>query len=144
MRTKTLLLTLLLTAIGAVNLGAAATKLTVKMDATSPTMTIVPKGGETPIETGEPSTRIYEFDIDKGEYVLTAYGKDGETVSGTIEFKILGDSLEQQLTVLTNTLASMSLTLTKANMSSLPTARTARPSAEPSSSKFLATASNSN
>lgn len=105
MRTKTLLLTLLLTAIGAVNLGAAATKLTVKMDATSPTMTIVPKGGETPIETGEPSTRIYEFDIDKGEYVLTAYGKDGETVSGTIEFKILGDSLEQQLTVLTNTLA---------------------------------------
>lgn len=105
MRTRNLLLSLLMMAMGAVNLGATATRLTVKMDKTSPTMTIVPKGGETPLETGEPTTRIYEFDIDKGEYVLTAYGNDGKTVSGTIEFKILGDSLEQQLTVLTNTLA---------------------------------------
>lgn len=100
---KQLMCGLLLAAVGAGN--ADATKLTLKMDATSPTMTMIDKDGGKPVQTGEPASRVYQFQIDKGVYILTAYGKDGKTVSGTIELKISGDSIEQQLSVLTNTFA---------------------------------------
>lgn len=102
MRTNHLLLLLLLVVTGVGNLGA--TRLKVKMDRTSPTMTLIDKSSGSSVETGEPLSYMYEFDIEKGEYQLTGYNTKGD-ISGTIDFKISGDSLEQQITVLTNTLA---------------------------------------
>lgn len=105
MKSKHFKLLLLLLALGVCNIRAAVTRLTVKMDRTSPTMTLVEKNSSEPIATGTPSSMIYEFDVDPGDYLLTGYATDNKTVTGTIEFKIKGDSLRQQITVLTNTLA---------------------------------------
>lgn len=79
---------------------AAATPVKVTMNTTSPTMTLATADG-TPVETGEPASRVYNFDIPEGDYVLTAYATNGTTVNGTIKFNPAEIS---ELAVLTNTL----------------------------------------
>ncbi|MDE6397653.1 MAG: hypothetical protein K2K84_10320, partial [Muribaculaceae bacterium] len=95
----------LLSIITAVTLGASslwATKVTMKMNATSPTITMVSKTTGDTLDIGEPASRMYNFEAPSGDYIVTAYGTDNKTVNGTIEV-FVSDSLEQQITVLTNT-----------------------------------------
>ena len=67
---------------------AEAAQLTVTMSSTSPTMSLMAKADEKTVETGDPANYVYSFDATPGEYVLTAYAKDGTTVNGTIEISI--------------------------------------------------------
>ncbi len=101
MRQKVFLLTLLMMV--GVSMTSPATNLTVKMNTVSRTMTLTPKGSDTPVEAGTPSSYTYNFDVEGGDYLLTAYASDGTTVNGTIEVFVDGDSVAQQLTILTLT-----------------------------------------
>lgn len=96
----------LLSIITAVTVGVSslwATKVTMKMNATSPTITMVSKTTGDTIDIGEPASRMYNFETVSGDYIVTAYGTDNKTVNGTIEV-FVSDSLEQQITILTNTI----------------------------------------
>ncbi|MCM1224360.1 MAG: hypothetical protein NC548_58920, partial [Lachnospiraceae bacterium] len=101
MKLKSLALSLL--ALGGICLTTHATNLTVKMNAVSTTMTLAPLSGGNPVDAGSPTNNIYKFDVEGGDYLLTAYAKDGATVNGTIEINVDPDSVAQQITVLTLT-----------------------------------------
>lgn len=102
MKFKTLILGL--TALCCSSFSASAVDLTVKMNRTSATMTMVSKATGETIETGEPANMIYNFQAQPGEYIITGYEtKSGNTFNnGTIEVCV-GDSVTQQITVLTLT-----------------------------------------
>lgn len=87
---------------GFCGLTADAVPVSVTMNAVSTTMTLSVKGSGQTVEVGEPTKSVYTFDVPAGDYVLTGYGKDGETVNGTIEITVL-DTEEQEFKVLTNT-----------------------------------------
>lgn len=78
------------------------TKVTMKMNPTSPTITVVSKTTGDTLDIGEPTSRMYNFEAPSGDYIVTAYGTDNKTVNGTIEV-FVSDSLEHQFTILTNT-----------------------------------------
>ena len=80
-----------------------ATNVIVKMNATSPWMTLVNKSTGNTVEVGEAVSRTYTFDAPEGVYVLTALAKDSVTVNGTIELNVCEDSVQQEFSVLTNT-----------------------------------------
>lgn len=88
---------------GFCGLAADAVPVSVTMNAVSTTMTLSVKDSGEAIEVGEPTKSVYTFDVPAGDYVLTGYGKDGETVNGTIEIKVLDTEEEQEFKVLTNT-----------------------------------------
>lgn len=100
MRLKQLLTTLTFSALAFV---AAATPIKVTMNAVSTTMSLTPKGSETPVEVGAAANKVYQFDAPAGEYVLTAYATDGKTVNGTIVLNITDSAETQEFTILTNT-----------------------------------------
>lgn len=100
MKLKKLFIALLATAIGASN--ASAVEVTVKMNAVSTTMSMKAKATDADVVVGEPNKQLYTFTADPGEYTITGYGKDGKTVNGTIDV-VVGDSIAQQITVLTLT-----------------------------------------
>ena len=77
--------------------------VTVKMNNDSPTMTLTLKGTDTPFPVGEPENKAYTFKAPAGEYVLTAYATDGETVNGTIAITIAEQEEEQEFTIWTVT-----------------------------------------
>ena len=79
-----------------------AANVKVTMNSVSTTMSLASKDSGTAVETGEPTNRVYDFEIPAGQYVLTAFGTDGETVNGTIVLDVT-DAAEQQFTVITNT-----------------------------------------
>ncbi len=80
---------------------AAPVKVT--MNTVSTTMSLTAKDTGSTIETGEAENRVYSFDAPAGEYVLTAYATDGETINGTIEISIADSDVEQEFKVLTVT-----------------------------------------
>lgn len=82
---------------------AGATPVTVTMNAVSTTMTLVPKGADTAVETGAPVNNVYSFEVPAGEYVLTAYAKDGSTVNGTIAIAVADEAETREFKVLTCT-----------------------------------------
>ena len=82
---------------------AANVKVTVKMNTTSPSMSLVDKATESTVAVGEAVDKVYTFDVPHGTYVLTAYAKDNETINGTIELNVSEDSIQQEFIVLTNT-----------------------------------------
>lgn len=84
-------------------LAASATPVKVTMNNTSHTMSLTAKGSETKIETGEPTSRVYTFDVPAGVYVLTAYASNGTTVNGTIEIEVPDATEETEFKVLTCT-----------------------------------------
>ena len=94
-------LSLTLIALLLTSLPAAANNLTVKMDKTSPTMTMVSKATGASVTTGDPTNNIYTFECDPGDYIITGYNNKGGA-SGTIEVCVC-DSAKQQITVLTCT-----------------------------------------
>ena len=70
-------------------LGAFAADVTVTMNETSPTMSLVNKETNEAVTVGEPTAdMVYSFSADAGTYVLTAYATDGTTVNGTIELTV--------------------------------------------------------
>ncbi|MDE5560554.1 MAG: hypothetical protein K2J00_01940, partial [Bacteroidaceae bacterium] len=100
MKLRQILVLIMATAFG---LRAEAAKVKVTMNTVSTTMTLTAKGAEQPIDIGEPDKRIYNFEAPAGEYVLTAFGTDGQTVNGTIVINIAENGEEQEFTVLTQT-----------------------------------------
>lgn len=82
--------------------GAVPVKVT--MNTVSTTMSFAEKSTGKVVETGEPVARVYNFDANPGEYVLTAYATDGKTVNGTIVLKIGDKEQSADYTVLTNTM----------------------------------------
>lgn len=81
---------------------ADAANVKVSMNAVSTTMSLASKDSGKAVETGEPVNKVYDFEIPSGEYVLTAFGTDGETVNGTIVLNVTDDS-EQEFKLITNT-----------------------------------------
>ena len=82
---------------------SANVNVTVKMNATSPWMALVDKATGDTLDVGEAVDRVYTFDVPGGVYVLSAYAKDSTTVNGTIELNVIGDSVQQEFAILTNT-----------------------------------------
>lgn len=87
----------------ACGIAAWASPVKVTMNTTSPTMVLTAKGSEEKIETGTPTSRVYEFDVPAGEYVLTAYATNGTTVNGTIELEVPDSETVTEFKVLTCT-----------------------------------------
>ena len=83
-------------------LSATAAGVTVTMNTTSPTMTLIDTATGAAIDAGEPTTRKYTFDAAPGEYELTAYATDGTTVNGRIILNVT-DEAEQEFSVFTCT-----------------------------------------
>ena len=83
---KKLYMLLLLVSIAVQSLFAA--DVTVTMNSTSPTMSLVNKTTSETVSVGEPTSNVYTFEADAGTYVLTAYATDGTTVNGTIELTV--------------------------------------------------------
>lgn len=82
---------------------AANVKVSVKMNSTSPWMSLVDKATGDTISVGEAYSQVYTFNAPHGTYVLTAYAKDSATINGTIELNVSADSMQQEFIVLTNT-----------------------------------------
>lgn len=80
---------------------AAPVKVT--MNSTSPTMSLVEKESGAIIEVGEPDGYGYTFDSPAGEYVLTAYAADEETINGTIVLDVKDQEDEQVFEIYTCT-----------------------------------------
>ncbi len=78
-----------------------AADVTVTMNSTSKTMSLVNKATGEAVEVGTPSGTKYTFQADYGTYVLTAYGTNGTTVNGTIELNVTEEVAD--FTVLTCT-----------------------------------------
>ena len=78
----------------------------VKMNATSPWMSLVDKATGDTVAVGDATDKIYTFDAPGGVYVLSAYAKDSATINGTIELNIREDLKPdsiQEFAILTNT-----------------------------------------
>ena len=58
---------------------AANVKVTVKMNSTSPWMSLVDKVTQDTVAVGDADSQTYTFDVPDGTYVLTAYAKDSAT-----------------------------------------------------------------
>ena len=67
---------------------AANVKVTVKMNSTSPWMSLVDKVTQDTVAVGDADSQTYTFDVPDGTYVLTAYAKDSATVNGTVELNV--------------------------------------------------------
>ncbi|NPD81690.1 DUF4465 domain-containing protein [Prevotella sp. PINT] len=91
---------LLVAALAVISVSAA--NVVVKMNSVSKTMTLAEKATGTAVATGEPSGTTYTFEAKAGEYVLTGYASDGETVTGTTELAVT-DEAKQEFTVFTVT-----------------------------------------
>lgn len=83
-------------------LTASAVEVTVKMNAVSTTMSMKSKATGEDVAVGDVNKMLYTFTAPPGDYVITGYAKDGKTVNGTIDVCV-GDSVKQQITVLTLT-----------------------------------------
>ncbi len=75
----------------------------VKMNSTSPWMNLVDKATGDTIDVGGAVNKTYTFDVPEGVYVLTALAKDSTTINGTIELNVSEDSVQQEFSILTNT-----------------------------------------
>lgn len=73
----------------------------VKMNSTSPTMSLVDKATGNTVNVGEAVDKTYTFDVPEGVYVLTAYAKDNTTINGSIELDVSEEN--EEYSVLTST-----------------------------------------
>ncbi|MBO4943079.1 MAG: hypothetical protein J6C95_06590 [Muribaculaceae bacterium] len=101
MRTKSLLLIILAMAAAVQPLSAA--KVELKMNAVSTTMTLAHKESGESVDAGEPVDKIYTFETEPGQYILTAYATDGKTINGTIEISIGDSAAVQTRSIITST-----------------------------------------
>ena len=83
-------------------LSSYAVGITVEMNTTSPTMTLIDTASGNSVEVGSPASRKYSFEVDPGVYELTGYATDGKTVNGTIQLSVT-DQQNQEFKVFTCT-----------------------------------------
>ena len=100
---KKLLLSLAAVLACCMSIQSANVNVTVKMNTTSPWMALVDKSTGDTLDVGEALDRIYTLDLPAGVYVLSAYAKDSTTINGTIELNVSEDSVQQEFSILTNT-----------------------------------------
>lgn len=100
---KKLLLSLAAVFACCMSIQSANVKVSVKMNSTSPWMSLVDKVTGDTLSVGDADNQVYTFDAPHGIYVLSAYAKDSATINGTIELNISADSVQQEFIVLTNT-----------------------------------------
>ena len=100
---KKLLLSLAAVLACCMSIQSANVNVTVKMNTTSPWMALVDKATGDTLDVGEAVDRIYTLDLPAGVYVLSAYAKDSTTINGTIELNVSEDSVQQEFSILTNT-----------------------------------------
>lgn len=100
---KKLLLSLAAVLVCCMSIQSANVNVTVKMNTTSPWMALVNKATGDTLDVGEAVDRIYTLDLPAGVYVLSAYAKDSTTINGTIELNVSEDSVQQEFSILTNT-----------------------------------------
>lgn len=100
---KKLLLSLAAVLACCMSIQSANVNVTVKMNTTSPWMALVNKATGNTLDVGEAVDRIYTLDLPAGVYVLSAYAKDSTTINGTIELNVSEDSVQQEFSILTNT-----------------------------------------
>ena len=100
---KKLLLSLAAVLACCMSIQSANVNVTVKMNTTSPWMALVDKATGDTLDVGEAVDRIYTLDLPAGVYVLSAYAKDNTTINGTIELNVNEDSVQQEFSILTNT-----------------------------------------
>ena len=100
---KKLLLSLVAVLACCMSIQSANVNVTVKMNTTSPCMALVDKATGDTLDVGEAVDRIYTLDLPAGVYVLSAYAKDSTTINGTIELNVSEDSVQQEFSILTNT-----------------------------------------
>ena len=100
---KKLLLSLAAVLVCCMSIQSANVNVTVKMNTTSPWMALVDKATGDTLDVGEAVDRIYTLDLPAGVYVLSAYAKDSTTINGTIELNVSEDSVQQEFSILTNT-----------------------------------------
>ncbi|MDE6273309.1 MAG: hypothetical protein K2M31_09945 [Muribaculaceae bacterium] len=75
----------------------------VEMNTVSTTMRLHSLSTDEDIETGNASSRIYNFEADPGEYILTAYATNGTTENGRIKLTITDSEETQTFKILTCT-----------------------------------------
>lgn len=80
---------------------ASATNVTVEMNAVSTTMSVSEALTGTPVAVGAPSGKVYNFIANPGKYVLTAYGTDGTTINGSMEFSVGTEDVNLKLITIT-------------------------------------------
>lgn len=90
---------LLFCAIATFSLTAFSNEVVVKMNAVSTSMALAEKETGKEIELPEPVNKAYTLDLTPGDYIITAFGKDGATVNGSIVMNV-ADSLTTQQRVL--------------------------------------------
>ena len=78
-----------------------AANVKVTMNAVSTTMKLAEKTTGDAVDVGEPASRVYNFSVAMGTYVLTAYDTDGTTVNGTLEIKVSDDDLDLKVFTIT-------------------------------------------
>ena len=71
-----------------------AVEVSITMSSTSRTMTLATKDEGTPVAVGEPTSYVYTFNADPGDYILTGYNSTG-TATGTLEISIHEDGEQQ-------------------------------------------------
>ena len=65
-------------------LSSYAVGITVEMNTTSPTMTLIDTASGNSVEVGSPASRKYSFEVDPGVYELTGYATDGKETACTV------------------------------------------------------------
>lgn len=79
-----------------------AVNVSVKLNSTTRTMTLVNKATGENVAIGEPASYQYSFEAQPGTYVITGYASDAATVNGTLEL-VVTDEAQQTYTVQTVT-----------------------------------------
>ena len=80
---------------------AMAANVKVTMNAISTTMTLADKATGDAVAIGKPTNKVYDFAVNAGTYILTAYDTDSTTVNGTIEFTVADEDLALKVFTLT-------------------------------------------
>lgn len=94
---------ILLAAAAGMTLPAAATPVRFILSNVSPTARIAAKGSTRVQTLSDGEKYTYDLDMAAGKYELTAYGKDGSTVNGTIDITINDQEETQEFKILTCT-----------------------------------------
>lgn len=87
----------------ALSLPVLANPVIVKMNSVSKTMSLIERESGKSVMVSEPDNLIYNLDLEPGQYVLSAYATDGETLNGKIVLNVTDSITTQQFTVLTCT-----------------------------------------
>lgn len=84
-------------------LTASATPVKVVVNNLTPTITVRDEATGNAVATGDPAEGAYTFEAPAGQYLITGFGKDGSTVTGTLAITVPEAAQEQVYELLTIT-----------------------------------------